>query len=322
MSKINDIKLDLLENGLDFIDNSIDPILNVKNQHELKYSILHLSAGIELILKEILKNEHWSFIFEDINKANKKGLESGDFISVSFETIIKRLENIAEMEIPKESISLIRDIRKRRNKIEHFILEENEEAIKSIVSMVLHSIFEIINEYIDFNSCSEKAKEMFNILKAKSLKFKEYTSVKFTNIIPEIECLEKEGVRIITCPECLQKAFPLDEDYTCLFCGYTDTSENVLDAYVEKIMRICIIADIMDGGDSPICECQECGHDTFIFINNEDVNKKYICFNKFCLNEVDEEEISYCNDCGRLYHGTPIDGIDLCPDCIQSRIHE
>ena len=62
MSKINDIRLDLFENGLDFIDNSLDQILNLTDHHKLKYSILHLSAGIELVLKEILQREHWSLL--------------------------------------------------------------------------------------------------------------------------------------------------------------------------------------------------------------------------------------------------------------------
>jgi len=323
MSKIDDIRLDLFENGLDFIDNSLDQILNLKDHHKLKYSILHLSAGIELILKEILRKEHWSFIFEDINKANNKALESGDFMSVSFETIIKRLENIAGVEIPKESMSLIRDIRSRRNKIEHFILEENKEAVKSVVSKVLHSVFEIIDEYIDFDSSSPKAREIFEELKAKSLKFKEYTDVRCENIAPKIECLKKDGVQMITCPECFQKAFPLTEDYTCLFCGYTDAFENVLDAYVEKVMNIYIFIEIKDGGESPIHECPECGSESFIYIDNEDISGKYVCFNKDCLREENKENMSYCSDCSRLYCGNPIeDEIDLCPDCIQYRYDE
>ncbi len=316
------IKLDLLENGLDFIDSSLNPILEPKNQHELKYSILHLSAGIELVLKEILKNKHWSFIFEDINKANYEKLKSGDFISVSFDTIILRLRNIAEVDISEKSESLIRNIRKRRNKIEHFILEENEEAIKSTVSKVLHVIFEIIDDYIDFEEYSRKTKDIYDEIKVKCLNFDRYSRLKYAKIKDVIEILKNNRIRVITCPECFQKAFPLNEDYTCLFCGYTDTSENVLDLYVEKVMNICIMADIMDGGESPICECPECGQETLIFIDNEDVNKKYICFNMLCQSEQNEEEMSYCNDCGSLYYGSAVEGINLCSDCIQSRMDE
>ncbi|MFT0497836.1 hypothetical protein ACMSD6_04590 [Bacteroides thetaiotaomicron] len=112
MEKSSTIKMELLENGLDFIDNSLKPILDSKNQHDLKYSILHLSAGIELVLKEILKNEHWSFIFEDINKASLNKLNSGDFVSVAFETIITRVTNIAQVDIAESSLKQIRTIKK------------------------------------------------------------------------------------------------------------------------------------------------------------------------------------------------------------------
>lgn len=59
-NKQSDLIKRILKIKLDFITNSLNPILESNNEHELKYSILHISAGLELLLKEILRNEHWS----------------------------------------------------------------------------------------------------------------------------------------------------------------------------------------------------------------------------------------------------------------------
>jgi len=41
-------------------------------KHLIKYSLLHLSSGIELVLKHRLLQEHWTYVFTDMNKAKKK----------------------------------------------------------------------------------------------------------------------------------------------------------------------------------------------------------------------------------------------------------
>jgi len=101
--------LSLLENGLESIFSGIDNFINVEtvdmvfllkkdkrldtynekkiDHKRIKYAVLHLFAGIELVLKERLRREHWSLIFEKTDKANKLSLDKGDFVSVNFNGI-------------------------------------------------------------------------------------------------------------------------------------------------------------------------------------------------------------------------------------------
>jgi hypothetical protein len=312
-------KMDLLENGLDFIDKSLKPILDSKNQHDLKYSILHLSAGIELVLKEILKNEHWSFIFEDINKASLNKLNSGDFVSVAFETIITRVTNIAQVDIAESSLKQIRAIKKMRNKMEHFSFAENPYALRSTVSKVLCDILGIIKNNLDINNYSKDTIAVYDSIIHKTLKFEEYVKIKMAKLEKEINKLKEDKIEVVECPKCHQVSFPLDEDLKCLFCEYHDTPEQVAEDYLEEVLGISIFATIKDGGDNPICECPECESETMIILDDG----SSLCFS--CFERINSENLSCCNDCGNIIvvnKKNDYDDIYLCPTCRDNRMPE
>ena len=74
VSQSEALEYTLLENGLDFISSALKHLKNQPTKRELKYAVLHLSAGIELILKERLKREHWSLVFDKPADAPKNEL--------------------------------------------------------------------------------------------------------------------------------------------------------------------------------------------------------------------------------------------------------
>src|SRR2546426_9855541 len=53
----------LLENGLDFVWSAVEHLSVATSKRELKYALLHLVSGIELILKERLRREDWKPLF-------------------------------------------------------------------------------------------------------------------------------------------------------------------------------------------------------------------------------------------------------------------
>ena len=98
------IELHLLDNAIDYILEAVKPLIHyhldrVESQHFLKYSILHLYSGIELLLKEKLRQEHWSLIFQDVSSADLRKLQRGDFISIYHDELIKRLKGILNISI-------------------------------------------------------------------------------------------------------------------------------------------------------------------------------------------------------------------------------
>lgn len=101
-----DVEYTLLENGLDFVLSSANQLkqLNIESEEVskkrlLKYSLLHLFSGIELILKYRLLQEHWTYVYSDMNKADKKAFLAGDFQSASCEELFTRLNKLCDVEI-------------------------------------------------------------------------------------------------------------------------------------------------------------------------------------------------------------------------------
>ena len=56
------MNITLIENALDFILSAVEWAKG-DDDRSLKYAILNLSDGVELILKERLRRAHWSLLF-------------------------------------------------------------------------------------------------------------------------------------------------------------------------------------------------------------------------------------------------------------------
>jgi len=259
----DNIQFDLIENGLDFISSGVEHILNNKSPYLLKYAILHLSAGIELLLKEVLRNEHWSLIFENPNNAKYELLATGDFKSVDFETLLIRLINISEIELSEKDISILRQLKKLRNKIEHFEFNQNPKAIKSLSSKVLCLLLNLINENFEPNKISNTSKEYVEKLRSVAAKFKEFANLRTAQIKNDLTTAQNK-YKIESCPLCRQAALILNDDLQCLFCGYTDGPEKVAELYAENILGESRYICMTDGGEFPVIECIHCSEDTFV----------------------------------------------------------
>lgn len=116
-----EMKYTVLENGLDFVLHSINDLIianedtvdEYAKKRLIKYSLLHLSSGIELILKSRLFKNHWTYVFADMNKAKKELLMSGDFQSVDNDTLFSRLENLCNIKIEQHDVITLKNLRKR-----------------------------------------------------------------------------------------------------------------------------------------------------------------------------------------------------------------
>ena len=65
----DELKLSLVENAEDFLSEAVK-YAKAASPRDWKYATLHLWTALELLLKALLENEHWSLLFEDINKAS------------------------------------------------------------------------------------------------------------------------------------------------------------------------------------------------------------------------------------------------------------
>lgn len=206
------INFGLLENALDFVLSAAEH--GRKNTpRDLKYSLLHIAAGVELLLKARLQKEHWSLLFSDVNKASKSALANGNFISVDPQTAHNRLAQIANVQLSQESIDHLKQLRQMRNKIQHFAIKIEVERIRSLVGQVQNIVLDFISNNLkkEAEEFEHKIEEIRDELKH----FKEFNRARMQIIKPSLEGAK----RIIECPDCWQEALVLDDDPHCFFCG-------------------------------------------------------------------------------------------------------
>lgn len=323
------MKFTMLENGLDFILDSIihlqkaekDDISNDLQARELKYALLNLSSGIELIFKSRLNNEHWTYIFADMNTANRNKYLAGSLKTVDSSTSIERLENLCDYKFSDKHKIFLQKLREARNRFEHGEIDNNQKAIESIINNAIvviakfiqdnYAEFEIPNsmEHIGF---TKKEKELYKKLVNEIAKLNKHhdDAVNLARARALDITLEED---LIICPECSEKLLrhaDEEEKCECFFCGYSDLPEETARRYVESVLNISEYEEVKNGGEFPRYKCPNCESESMVYIESENI---YICFN--CGMRYGKDELSLCDYCGKLYWLE--DGeIPFCEECV------
>ncbi len=111
----NDIEYGLLENGLDFILSSTEYLMSGKSKSDIKYGLLHLSSGIELVFKYRLFIVNREYVFQNLKEANhQKFLMVISKVSI-LKTCVERL---------KKSIAMSRLNKRMRMSLRHYEKDE------------------------------------------------------------------------------------------------------------------------------------------------------------------------------------------------------
>ena len=301
----------LLENGICFISQSINHLHNAEKirdeerdesiNRELKYSILHLHAGISIILKEKLAREHWALLFQNIDKASLKDFRSGNFTGISFDKCIDRLKEISSLGIRKEEKSILKQLKIKRNKIEHFCNEDSLDSFKPIIFKAINFFMNFIDEktleYLKENDAFVEVRKSLSALEEfVRFKMNEISSEKLENIL--------------TCPECFLDFFIKDSNelvIQCLFCLYKLNEGDDFSSCYE------VNSAYDDPRDpSPSYYCSSCDEEDYIVFYKG--SRSYICLS--CLESSDE--INDCSRCG-VHYVNGVDSIyadtDICENC-------
>jgi hypothetical protein len=192
-----EVKFSLLENAFDFILSALMYLAKSKTKSDLKYAILHLCAGIEIILKERLRREHWSLLFEDVNRANILDFESGNFTSVSFRTCIERLKGICNLSFLDKDERYLFKLRERRNRLKHFGITDSAEALTSSAAKVLSILLDFINHELLPDDFSKAEADLLKKLRSKLGTFKRFVEKRLNQIETKLKKAEKESYIVL-----------------------------------------------------------------------------------------------------------------------------
>lgn len=231
--------LNLLDNSLDYIYEGVRPLYLSHNysQVSLKYSVLHVYSGIQLLLKERLKQEHWSLIFQDVNIANQNRLEAGDFVSVYHDELIKRLRNLSGIEINDEPISSLRDL---RNRFENFEINISVDECKKTLAAALEVTIEFWVNHLSQKATKNQNKKFMQI-KSIIMGHEVYVSHRLERFEKAIASIKssKNGL-IVCCPTCGSSSFAVfknqSKECKCFVCDTFFSKEAYL-AHVRDYER-------------------------------------------------------------------------------------
>ncbi len=305
------VQFTVLENGLDFIYNAITHLQGGPSPEELKYGVLHLCAGLELVLKDRLRREHWSLVFGNINKANLVDYKSGDFYSVDLKDCIQRLISICNVVIPEDDRKSLLNLKSKRNRLEHFATIDSAIAIKASSAKVLSFVIDFIaNEFL-LTEGEERESELLNQIRATLPEFDTFVVDRMKSIQAELEDTESP---IVECPRCVQESLIFNNGAECKFCGYSADGNVAADDYAFSLFGMNWKYEA-DGGVIPIYRCPECWIESFVDVGTmkQDFSGcRLICFN--CGYSLEWDEASFCIRCGSPFRGCA-DSMSTCADC-------
>jgi hypothetical protein len=225
------LKLDLLENAIDSIVHGLEHYVKGKeNAKNYKFAILHVAQGVELILKERLRQEHWVLIYEKVEKPSTSK-------TVDFETAVGRLQSICSVALDKY-IDGLRTLRKARHEIEHYKVKLSEEEAAVLIGSNIPSLFEFLEGEIK-TALQEhiKDEETWQELLTIEYVFSKAITKAHEEIASVYSLQEKdqEYPMIVGCPMCgLQYIVikgKLDKEAKCLLCKHVSELRECMRCY-------------------------------------------------------------------------------------------
>ncbi|WP_025666531.1 hypothetical protein [Aquimarina megaterium] len=295
------IELNLLDNGLDFIIEGIKPTTRIWKRDDYegswKYSVLNIFSGIQLILKERLRKEHWSLIFEDVSNAKEQKLIQGDFVSVNYNNLIKRLKGISNININDTPIN---NLRKLRNKFEHFEAKIEIEECKHLLASAIRELIIFWNENLA-NYANEGQKKKFEQIKILTNEFDTYVTKMLDKNKSKIKSIveNKQGI-LVHCDNCSNHSFMIykskERTYECFVCEYKISKEDFLKNTRGFELKRANGLSFLKQVDYEKC-CSKCNTQTRILImpsyilKTEEYQSDYF----FCINCLDYETQSDIN---------------------------
>jgi hypothetical protein len=330
-----DFQFSLLENGLDFVLSSLEHLTAASAQpgastsnigvaatpqgqkRHLKYALIHLCSGIELIFKERLRQEDWQLVFQDPQKADEQAYASGDFKSVNFKEAQERLEEDCAVELTIKQKADLKSFRDRRNKIEHFGAVDSLLAVQASITQMVNFLLDFVEEAFEEDGLEDE-EALLSEIRAKLGSCSAIVSDRWALIQAEVN----KKYSTVTCPSCRQEAMSADGGTVkCLFCNYSTSSKAAADEYLANVLGYTSRYEMeKDGGEWPLRICPDCGSETYVseVPGIFDTHDGY-CFT--CGQEYQAGELEECYDCGELYDPGEEKGHHICTDCFQAKVN-
>jgi len=211
----------IIENALDFIVRASEDFWDdsLTTEQQLKYSTIELFEGIELLLKARLIQVHSGFILKNIDTYNRANFESGDFVSVNFETACSRIKSFCDIEFEQGEYTAFDNLRKLRNRYVHFHCSESKEAVLGIQVQAWHHILHLLeNGFLGQLSASHTGS--LEATRTNMLRSEEFLQVRYNESLPILQQAKKKALMVLECYVCGKESCIVgDGEASCPVCN-------------------------------------------------------------------------------------------------------
>lgn len=145
-----ELKFNLLENGIDFIRSGIERyfLRDTAGARDHKYAVLHIFAGVLLLLKERLRKAHPSLIFKRVEDVAKE-FSKDDVKTVTFDEAVERLRNCANVDIPANQLAALRTAQRIRNQLEHYEVSLDLKQTQAVVGRLCEFAYFFMRDHLN-----------------------------------------------------------------------------------------------------------------------------------------------------------------------------
>ncbi|MGW8485185.1 hypothetical protein [Streptomyces sp. NPDC055886] len=323
-----DVSYTPVSNGLDYLVSVFQHLTEgatPPSARDLKYTVLHLQAATEVLLKARLAREHFSLVFADPTQATYDAWQKGDFKSCGTLDAFDRLRNIARLTIEEDDRKRIKELSDHRNALQHYGLTHNAYAIEARAARVLDFLITFIHRHLIPGLEPAEAHRVERHMDSFRLQLKGIETLvkqRMNDLRSELAELADVTVK---CPDCEQWAMIADgrdEGPTCLFCHqvWPEDPRSAAANYAWIVLGVDEHSSFQDGGDPPVVECPDCGVCALVTEAVTEAGRPGATPLCFSCGIVFENLIDCEGACGTVLDLAPDeDAIRMCPDCIDSR---
>ena len=311
------VSLPLLENGLDFLVSAVEHLSGEPSHRDLKYALLHLASGIELVLKERLRQHDPAQLYERPDTFDAADFAAGNFKSATATQTVKRLVDVAAVSISDSDRTQLQLLRDKRNRVEHFGFDDTTEAVSAITGRTLGFALDFIAAEVDSATLSAEAIAELEAIREALPQLRAFVVDRWKRIGRQVQDATST---VVACAGCGEEASVLDDGATCLFCGYAVGAEDGADQYAHVVVGASHYEYVHDGIEWVVSTCPQCERETLVdqgVTGDAEPGVRWVCFG--CGEYWSEESLWPCDSCGALIPAGEGE-MTMCDDCFRWRI--
>lgn len=308
----------LFENAIDYLREAVRRLEGEVDRQDLKYAILHLGSGLELLLKERLRQDDWRQLFRNPDEATEEVYRSGAFISANVRQVMNRLEEISGVEISATDRAHVGALRDRRNPLEHFRIRDSREAVSAAASSALGFGLEFISRELEDETLDSDLRAELAEIRGALPELQEFVAHR----LAEVESQIAQGATVVECPRCFQETAIIEDGMHCVFCGFAfglDRIEASAEDWVAAVLGISEYRIVKEGGEMPLSSCPTCELRALVdrgIVGDGHSGERWVCL--ACGDVRLEGSMSHCARCGELFDSS--EGGTVCSDCFRAAV--